>query len=538
MSNLSEEQMNKIISELNDEEREELIRNFSESDKNMSDTQKLKQEKKTLLTRIKTNTLTKDDKYKILTKYPMLVINMFTQLWSNIGDKSLDTVNRFSVDDVPYVGVDMDVIMNVMYNTYSEHCTINDIVNHKRISKKEIQNNLDQYKKQLQSQKMLEFEEKMKYDGKTSLEESLSLYMEVIEMIRDKSVNNVLHAVQLMHTVSRIKKKMYLEDIEEDDTGRNPITLYLYGPQNYGKTILINTMFKKFSDSYIVCSNGTSEFNDNRQKKGILGSLVYFIEEMGTMNNTAMDNLKSWNTSNKDSYRKMYTNDTEELFIRTTFIGASNKPIDKTINDKTGMRRFWQIDYTKKINTKKLKQMEKEGFFDLLFSTLDEEGFDDFYEQYLPRIEKVQRSYVKSRDIFSVFKEDCDIETQDVNNFQHAVPSTYMYFAMLKFSYNNGFNDALKDIGIFIPSEDIDSVIKDYEEGDVKISTMVRKNTQTFANNIKSVIKPYGQGLSQYGRVSKFLITCNDELEEILNSMEGYMKIKKEGDEKLSGKKH
>lgn len=144
-------------------------------------------------------------------------------------------------------------------------------------------------------------------------------------------------------TVAVLKK--FIWQIKRRLAGK-PIVYHLmpviYGSQGCGKSVFITKMLEQLGSLF-----ATTDFNrlsDNREAN-LFRNFALFLDEMNKADRADMDAVKAVITREVLSYRPMGTNASVEMDQNACFIGASNKMLEQLINDPTGIRRFFQIDF-------------------------------------------------------------------------------------------------------------------------------------------------------------------------------------------------
>jgi hypothetical protein len=94
--------------------------------------------------------------------------------------------------------------------------------------------------------------------------------------------------------------------------------------------------------------------------------------------------------------RKLGTNTSIDIKQNCTFIGATNRPIDEMIFDRTGMRRFYQINCLEKMNWSAINQID----YLSLIQCIDENREDGYlFGAILDQVRAEQEKIVSHDDI-------------------------------------------------------------------------------------------------------------------------------------------
>jgi hypothetical protein len=128
-----------------------------------------------------------------------------------------------------------------------------------------------------------------------------------------------------------------------------PITYHLmpvvFGNQGCGKSVFITKMLEQLGS--LFASTDFARLSDNREAD-LFRNFALFLDEMNKADRADMDAVKAVITREELSFRPMGTNATVTTVQNACFIGASNKLLEQLINDPTGIRRFFQIDFNSK----------------------------------------------------------------------------------------------------------------------------------------------------------------------------------------------
>lgn len=144
-------------------------------------------------------------------------------------------------------------------------------------------------------------------------------------------------------TIAVLKK--FIWQVKRRLTGL-PVTYHtmpiLYSSQGSGKSEFIRKIIGVVGSLYSDADFG--RISDNREAN-LFRSYILFLDEMHKADKADMNAVKNVITRPTFSYRPMGTNTSVTVDQNSTFIGASNKLLEQLINDPTGIRRFFQLDY-------------------------------------------------------------------------------------------------------------------------------------------------------------------------------------------------
>lgn len=175
---------------------------------------------------------------------------------------------------------------------------------------------------------------------------------------------------------------------------KHQIMPVLYGPQGGGKTVALEKLIKPIQDYRLTI--GMNQLADERVYEGLANHFVVLFDELQGVERTDMNALKKQITTVYNSYRKLYSHSVINIPMRCSFIGATNRPINESFNDSTGMRRFWQI------NTLARLAWDVVGRIDYvqLYKGIDENKEDGYLTgESLQDIVQQQQTYINKESI-------------------------------------------------------------------------------------------------------------------------------------------
>ena len=155
-----------------------------------------------------------------------------------------------------------------------------------------------------------------------------------------------------------------------------------------------------------------SSIADSRYQTQLGVDLVGVLDEMSGASRTDVDALKRVITANHLSIRKLGTNIVDDIFIRCSFIGSSNKNITELVQDG-GMRRFFQINTLARLDWEKINNIN----YLELWRSVDENRVDGYLQDVIAEISETQKTY-EVREHVQEFMEELQLLS---------VPSTAPY---------------------------------------------------------------------------------------------------------------
>lgn len=174
----------------------------------------------------------------------------------------------------------------------------------------------------------------------------------------------------------------------------------LYGRQGAGKTKALDVLIAPIKDFRLTI--GMNQLSDERVFEGLSTNFIVLFDELQGVERADMNALKKQITATHNSYRKLYSHSVVNIPMRCSFIGATNKPISESLNDSTGMRRFWQIKTLDKIDWAAVNSISSKD----IYMGIDE-NLEDGYLKGAPldRVAETQKSYVNAEPAEEFLKE-------------------------------------------------------------------------------------------------------------------------------------
>jgi hypothetical protein len=123
----------------------------------------------------------------------------------------------------------------------------------------------------------------------------------------------------------------------------NHLMAVIYGSQGTGKTKAVEIMTEPLGS--LVTSGDFQRLGDIREVQ-MFQSYVVVLDEMQRATQADVDRVKNVVTRDRFDYKPLYSNGNVNSVQNATFIGTSNRTLDQMIHDPTGLRRFFQIDWS------------------------------------------------------------------------------------------------------------------------------------------------------------------------------------------------
>jgi len=225
----------------------------------------------------------------------------------------------------------------------------------------------------------------------------------------------------LAHWVWMVKNKM------AGETVRYHIMPIFYGKQGGGKTMAMNKLIGPINDYRLNLK--MNQMTDDRYFFTMSENYVVCFDEMQGSSKTDIDCLKNQITTDFNDARRLGTNDVFKVPQSCSFIGATNRPVEEQIIDRTGMRRFWQINCSEKIDWDAINKIDYEA----LFRGVDENRKDGYLLNSAQEISEVQDS-MTMEDELDTFLTDHEI----FPGSSYFVPNDDLFQKYKHWCINNG----------------------------------------------------------------------------------------------------
>ena len=167
---------------------------------------------------------------------------------------------------------------------------------------------------------------------------------------------------RLKHFVWQVKRR-----IRDPNTTEHDMMIVLFGKTGAGKSMAIRKFLSVIDQAGGVWRANFQEIEDVRCSQHFIYSSVAFLDEMEKASRTDITAIKNRISRPYVDYRPMGTNRKEGGPQRTVFIGASNKPLPSIIYDDTGMRRFYEIVCSDKMDWTTINRID----YSLLWRSVD-----------------------------------------------------------------------------------------------------------------------------------------------------------------------
>ncbi len=209
----------------------------------------------------------------------------------------------------------------------------------------------------------------------------------------------------------------------------------LYGPQGGGKTIALERLIGPMSRYRLATS--MAQLNDERTFSGLASNYIVLFDELQGAERTDMNALKKQITTVENSYRKLHTHIVFTVPQLCSFIGATNKPVAENFSDSTGMRRFWEIKTSEKLDWDSISTINYKALWQGVDET-KERGY--VTGETLDQVSKSQQAMVV-KESWELFMEDMLLvpNTAEIVELEHK----FIYMQYVLWMGNEGYNQKL-----------------------------------------------------------------------------------------------
>lgn len=180
----------------------------------------------------------------------------------------------------------------------------------------------------------------------------------------------------------------------------------VFGPQSGGKTTAIESLIAPIK--LFQLNLPMTSISDDRFFKGMANNLVIFFDELQSVEKADMTVLKNQITTQFNTYRPMRTNLVVNVPMKCTFIGASNKPINESFFDATGMRRFYQIDALPKVDWDSINCID----YAAVWQCVDESLPNGYLSGDILSIVQQEQTRLVNPDPVSLFIDEVDLKPE------------------------------------------------------------------------------------------------------------------------------
>lgn len=228
----------------------------------------------------------------------------------------------------------------------------------------------------------------------------------------------------LAHWLWQVKKK-----INHQDPSYHIMPIF-FGKQEGGKTQALNHLIKPLNAFRLNID--LNQMTDDRYFRAMSENYVIVFDEMAGAQRTDMNALKKQITTDYNDYRPMGTNDVFKVRQSCSFIAATNQPVAELLVDTTGMRRFFQINCSDKLDWEAINSID----YDKLWQGIDENKHNGYLQESMNEIRQEQQELV-AKDAISLFLEDYGIIVGKTPTKAALVSTLYLTYS--NWCLTNGF---------------------------------------------------------------------------------------------------
>lgn len=207
------------------------------------------------------------------------------------------------------------------------------------------------------------------------------------------TINKVDRSV-IAHWIWSVKRKASNKPV------RYQIMPVVFGPQGGGKSEALSRLISPIER--LRMNMRMNQLGDERTYQGYARHLVVLFDELQGIERTDLNVLKNQITTEKNTYRKLRTHDMVSVPMSCSFIGATNKHLNESFSDSTGMRRFYELTALKKCDWDTINSID----YAQLWKGIDEKRENGYMTvEALEQLNKAQASLVQEDDIEMFIKE-------------------------------------------------------------------------------------------------------------------------------------
>jgi hypothetical protein len=205
-----------------------------------------------------------------------------------------------------------------------------------------------------------------------------------------------LDVYAVLHFIWQVKRKLAGMKVEDH------LMPVLVGKQGGGKSQAVHKFLAPVYDLYSDL-NDLRALADERQLGLLSSNFVLFADEMGKGEKVPVDLLKNAISGVLVKQRMMRTTEHTTLTHRSTFIGAANEQLNDIIHDATGMRRYWQITCSDRLDWDVINSFD----VTLLWQSVGIE-WSSIYSEHRATFYAAQDVELRSKTSIEQFFDDCE----------------------------------------------------------------------------------------------------------------------------------
>ena len=206
--------------------------------------------------------------------------------------------------------------------------------------------------------------------------------------------DSTLDYIIMRHFIWQIKRKLHGQAAEWH------IMPILFGPSGGGKSVAVKRLLGPI-DELTNYPQAMTVLDDSREAHIFGKFYAVFFDEMAKIEKVDVNALKNKITSDSISYRRLGTNTQIVTPNVSTFIGASNKPVQDIIYDPTSARRFWEIRSLPKLDHAAINSVD----YDALWKSVSHEEPCPVIA-HLDAISHIQETELKAKTLVELWLDE------------------------------------------------------------------------------------------------------------------------------------
>lgn len=245
----------------------------------------------------------------------------------------------------------------------------------------------------------------IKYEDTNFIDEYLKIFHKTLNLSQEYEIFKMI----FLHWCWQIKRRILERSII------NQLWVAIHGAQGTGKSTVMNKIFKPIFKNLYTNTLSLIDLTDPNQASVFTTQLVINVEELdngseGYLNTNKLAKLKKYMSNEDISYRKFFTQKTENTKINATLISTSNEHLYDKMNDETGLRRFFELNslnaYQERFETSGVDWLSENGL--RFFKNIDENNSRGYWiveSEIGKKITEIQNSYIKENSFITFLKE-------------------------------------------------------------------------------------------------------------------------------------
>ncbi len=146
----------------------------------------------------------------------------------------------------------------------------------------------------------------------------------------------------IRHFVWQVKRKLFGLPVEHH------LMAILVGKSGGGKSVAVQKLIDPLTE--VASYRDMTIFNDQFARRAFARNFVIFFDELGRLENTDVNALKSIITAPRVEWRGMGSEASHSARQNATFIGCSNVALRDRLQDPSSVRRFWELRCQDRLN--------------------------------------------------------------------------------------------------------------------------------------------------------------------------------------------